>query len=328
MKLVTFAVPGVDGQMAGALIAADGQVVDLQRAHEQAHGSASPMLVSLQALIAAGDPASALAQGLIASSDPHYPAADVQLLAPLPVPEQIRDCMSFETHMVNAYGVMRKSRAAKTADPEKALKEFEEKGLFQVPEVFYKQPIYYKANRFSVIGPEADVRWPSYARLMDYELEFAAVIGKRGADISKAAAHEHIFGYTIFNDISARDAQGVEMPGLLGPAKGKDFDTGNIFGPCIVTSDEIDPYNLTMTARINGEEWSRGNSSTMHWGFDDLLVHISKSETLVPGELICSGTVGRGCGLELERYLQPNDVIELEIEGIGVLRNRIVKDGE
>ncbi len=328
MKLVTFTATGTGAQTAGALVDEDTKVLDLQRAHEQAHGDTSPALDSLQALIAAGEPAWSLAQDLLASSAPHYAIADVQLLAPLPVPEQIRDCMSFETHLINAYGVMRKSRAAKTPDPEKALKEFEDKGMFQIPDVFYKQPIYYKANRFSVIGPEADVRWPAYARLMDYELEFAAVIGKRGCDISKADAHAHIFGYTIFNDISARDAQGVEMPGLLGPAKGKDFDTGNIFGPCIVTSDEIDPYNLTMLARINGEEWSRGSSSTMKWGFDDLIEHISKSETLVPGELICSGTVGGGCGLELERYLSPDDVIELEIEGIGILRNRIVKGGE
>ena len=115
------------------------------------------------------------------------------------------------------------------------------------------------------------------------------------------------------------------MAGGLGPAKGKDFDTGNIIGPCIVTKDEIDPYNLTMIARVNGEEWSRGSSSTIHWTFEDLIAHVSRSETLHPGEFFGSGTVGGGCGLEQEKYLSPGDVIELEVEGIGILRNRIIK---
>lgn len=117
------------------------------------------------------------------------------------------------------------------------------------------------------------------------------------------------------------------MPGMLGPAKGKDFDTGNVIGPCIVTADEIpDPYQLTMTARINGEEWSRGSSATMHHKFEDIIAHISQSETLYAGEFIGSGTVGNGCGFELGRYPQAGDVMELEIERIGVVRNRIVRD--
>jgi len=156
-------------------------------------------------------------------------------------------------------------------------------------------------------------------------LEFGFFIGKGGRDIPNDQALEHIFGYSIFNDISARDTQAVEMLGGLGPAKGKDFDTGNIIGPCITTADEINPYNLTMIARVNGEEWSRGSSSTMHWKFEDLISYVSKSETLYPGEFFGSGTVGGGCGLELERYLAQGDVIELEVEGIGILRNRIIK---
>ena len=161
---------------------------------------------------------------------------------------------------------------------------------------------------------------------MDYELEFACVIGRVGTDISHEDALEHVFGYTVFNDASARDAQGKEMAGMLGPAKGKDFDTGNVLGPWIVSADELgDPHSLTMTARVNGEEWSRGTSADMRHRFDDIIAFISRSETLHPGEVIGSGTVGTGCGLELGRFLKSGDVVELEIERIGVLRNRFVK---
>ncbi len=201
----------------------------------------------------------------------------------------------------------------------------EEKNVLAVPEVFYRRPIYYKANRFSVIGPDADVIWPEYSKVRDFELEFGFFVKGRASDITKADAAAHIFGYTIFNDFSARDEQVVEMSGQLGPAKGKDFDTGNAMGPWIVTADELrDPYNLTMVARVNGEEWGRGSSSTMYWKFEDLLHFISRSETLYPGEFFGSGTVGNGCGLEQMRFLQSGDVVELEVEQIGVLRNRVV----
>ena len=115
------------------------------------------------------------------------------------------------------------------------------------------------------------------------------------------------------------------MAGQLGPAKGKDFDTGNAMGPWLVTADEVaNPYDLTMIARVNGEEWSRGNSGAMQHKFEDILAHASNEETLMAGEFFGSGTVGGGCGLELGRFLKPNDIVELEIEGLGVLRNRVV----
>src|SRR5664280_1721992 len=117
-----------------------------------------------------------------------------------------------------------------------------------------------------------------------------------------------------------------EYPARLGPAKGKDFDTGNVLGPWLVTADEIpDPYNLCMIARVNGQEWSRGNSAQMHHKFEDILVHASREETLHPGEFFGSGTVGNGCGLELGRFLKPGDIVELEVEGLGVLRNAMVR---
>src|ERR1700722_703996 len=194
-----------------------------------------------------------------------------------------------------------------------------------VPAIFYKQPIYYKANRFAVIGTDDEVVWPDYSKFLDFELEFGVFIKDKVTDAPKEGALKHVFGYTIFNDMSARDAQALEMEGRLGPAKGKDFDTGNPMGPCLVTADEIpDPYDLTMIARVNGEEWGRGNSGSMYWKFEDLISYISRSETLYPGEFLGSGTVGNGCGLEHMRFIKPGDLIELEVERIGVLRNRVV----
>ena len=235
----------------------------------------------------------------------------VRLLAPIPVPPQIRDFLAFEQHLKGAFAMA---------------EQFTGRHI-DIPAVWYQQPIYYKANRFSVVGPDADVRWPAYAQLLDYELELGCVIGRGGVDIAPEEAASHVFGYTIFNDISARDAEATEMEGQLGPAKGKDFDTGNVLGPWLVTADEVgDPYDLTMVARVNGEEWSRGDSGTMHHRFEDIIAFVSRSETLYPGEILGSGTVGGGCGLELGRFLNPGDVIELEVERIGLLRNRIVKE--
>ena len=190
----------------------------------------------------------------------------------------------------------------------------------------YKQPVYYKGNRFNVVGHEEEVRWPRYSAMLDYELEFGIFLAAKGRDIPVDEAHKYIFGYTIFNDFSARDAQEIEMAGGLGPAKGKDFDTGNAIGPWIVTRDEVkDAQNLNMIARVNGEECSRNNSSCMLHTFEQMIAHASRDETLYPGEFFGSGTTGNGCGLELDRWLKPGDVVELEVEGIGVLRNRVVR---
>ena len=320
MKLVTYR--GEDGaDRLGALTENDTAIVDLHAAR------AEPAFASMLALIEAGDDALDAARAIVAAppAGSVVDASSVTLCTPLPAPPQIRDCLCFEEHLIQAYTVLRKNRAAAEPDPEAALKEFEAKGLFQIPQVWYRQPIYYKANRLAVIGTGEDIIWPDYADVLDYELEFGFFIGKGGKNIPKEKAREHIFGYSIFNDISARDAQMIEMPGGLGPGKGKDFDTGNVIGPCIVTADALDPYDCTMIARINGEEWSRGHSGTIHWTFEDLIAHVSRSETLYPGEFFGSGTVGGGCGLELERYLTDGDVIELEVEGIGILRNRIIK---
>jgi 2-keto-4-pentenoate hydratase/2-oxohepta-3-ene-1,7-dioic acid hydratase in catechol pathway len=160
--------------------------------------------------------------------------------------------------------------------------------------------------------------------VVDFELELGAVIGASGKDIASAAAAAFIFGYTVCNDFSARDAQAIEMQAPLGPAKGKDFDGGLAMGPCVVTVDEFHLCTAAMIARVNGEEWSRGCAGDMHHTFEDMIAYVSQCETLHPGEIFLSGCVGGGSGMELGRYPQRGDLIELEIEGIGVLGNRVI----
>jgi 2-keto-4-pentenoate hydratase/2-oxohepta-3-ene-1,7-dioic acid hydratase in catechol pathway len=287
-------------------------VLGLAAASEEVHGRANDIFADMLSLIDAAGPglqrAAELARTWPAEASEDLDA--VKLLAPLPIPRQIRDCMAFEEHVHNS----RKQVELRTGRPQR------------VPEVWYRRPVYFKCNRFNVVGHEADVIWPSYSDWMDYELELACVIGRTGKDIAKANAAAHVFGFTIFNDVSARDVQFDEMKAGLGPAKGKDFDTGNVFGPWIVTLDEIgDPHALSMEARVNGERWGGGNSRTMHHSFWDIIAYVSQAETLFAGEIIGSGTVGTGSAHESGRKLAPNDVVELEIEKIGVLRNRIVK---
>jgi 2-keto-4-pentenoate hydratase/2-oxohepta-3-ene-1,7-dioic acid hydratase in catechol pathway len=228
----------------------------------------------------------------------------------------MRDFLCFEKHFrqARAQGVVIGAGATER-DPAKVV----------LPAVWYEEPIYYKCNRLSVVGPEADVVMPGYTRMLDFELEFGIVTGKGGKDIARSAARDHVFGYLIFNDFSARDQQMREMQGTLGPTKSKDFDTGNVLGPWLVTADEIaDPYALAMTARVNGEVWGSGNSGEMHHRFEDVLAHVSRDETVHPGEFFGSGTVGDGCGLEHGRFLQPGDRVELEVQGLGRLANRVV----
>jgi 2-keto-4-pentenoate hydratase/2-oxohepta-3-ene-1,7-dioic acid hydratase in catechol pathway len=227
---------------------------------------------------------------------------EVTMKAPLPVPASMRDFYAFEQHVK---------------------KGFEKRGE-PMPQEWYEMPVYYKGAHWSIIGPDEDVHWPRFTEKFDYELELAIVIFKRGRNIAERDARQHIAGYTIMNDFSARDIQKREMKVRLGPAKGKDFATA--IGPVLVTPDEIgDPYNLTMTARVNGEVWSQGNSGSIYHKFEKMIAFASMEETLQPGDLIGSGTVGTGCGLELDRWVKPGDVIELEIEKIGVLRNKVVR---
>jgi 2-keto-4-pentenoate hydratase/2-oxohepta-3-ene-1,7-dioic acid hydratase in catechol pathway len=317
MKLLTFKQNGVE--YLGALT--DSGVVNLSVAAPE-----DPAFSSMQHLIEAGQPALDRAEALLESSSASIPSDQVDWLAPLPLPAQIRDCLGFEEHLKNSFESAIRLSAMAADDPAKAEEELRASGRFAVPEVWYQQPLYYKANRFSVAQSGKDIVWPAYSQVMDFELEMACIIGTKGKDITKDNAENHIFGYTIYNDFSARDAQMLETPGMLGPAKSKDFDDSIILGPVIVTKDELDdPYNLRMRARVNGETWCDNSSNTMHWKFSDMIAHISKSETLYPGEVIGSGTVGFGCGLEHLRFLNNGDIVELEVEKIGVISNKVIR---
>jgi len=327
MKLASITVEGV-ARIAAILDGAE-TCQDLQAIHETMHGHASPDLRSMHDLICADDRGLALAHSVLAWGEDRIAPislSQVSLLSPVPEPIQMRDALCFELHCVQAFNRARELRISRAADPAAEREEMDKRGLLQVPKEFYDLPLYYKQNRFSVSGPDADVVWPKYSQVMDYELELGMFIGKPGIDIPRERALEHIFGYTIFNDFSARDAQFAEWGGGLGPTKGKDFKGANAVGPWIVTADEIgDPYSLEMIVRVNGEERGRGNSGSVYWRFEDLIARITEHEELRAGEFIGSGTVGNGSGLELMRYLEHGDVVELEIEKIGILRNRVLR---
>jgi fumarylacetoacetate (FAA) hydrolase len=215
--------------------------------------------------------------------------ADVRLVAPIPRPPSIRDFYAFERHVQSA-------RA--------------QRGLEMALE-WYQLPVFYFSNPAAVGGPEDSVAFPAESSAWDYELEAAAIVGAEG----------RIAGFTIMNDWSARDLQKMEMAVGLGPAKGKDFATS--LGPVLVTTDELGDLGLEMVARVNGEERSRGNMGDIHWPWEELAEHAGRNTRLLPGDVLGSGTVGTGCILEHGdgRWLEPEDVVELEIEGIGVLRN-------
>lgn len=323
MKLVTFRRKGSEEDRLGLM--RENHIIDLMEV--QPREEFRSMLALIEAGPSAWDEARkclgvSIGKGTLA-------LADAKLRAPIPVPPQFRDSMCFHQHIrQSSIGVARR-RARESGSPEKMAAAEEYARNYSLPEIYLKQPVYYKGNRFNVADPGEDIPWPSYSQLMDFELELAAVIGRKVKNLQPSNALDAVFGYTIFNDFSARDAQAIEMQGMLGPAKGKDFDKANVFGPCIVTADEIgDPQNLRMCARVNGEVWCDNSSSTMNWTFADLLTHISRDETLYPGEIIGSGTVGDGCGLEHDRYLKHGDVVELEIEKIGVLRNRVIRNAQ
>lgn len=323
MKLATYRRPAGD-QRIGIVYSNDSRLFDLREAANRA-GMAQAPFASMLSLMDSGlggmDLARRLFEDRRREDDLSHPLDAIELLAPVPEPRQMRDGMSFPLHIRQSPRGMRKLAAAGSAA---AIVAIEAEPLAPLPEVYRQLPIYYITNRLIVAGPNSTVLWPRYSDVMDYELEFGVFVGTSGTNLSVTKARDHIFGFTIFNDFSARDQQAKEMPGWLGPAKGKSFNGGNVIGPWIVTPDEIiDPYNLRMEARVNGEIWSSGLSSGMLFSFEEIIAHMSKDETIFAGEFLGSGTVGNGCGLEHGRFLQHGDTIELEVERIGVLRNRV-----
>ena len=242
---------------------------------------------------------------------PRYRESEFAFLSPIVRPPSFRDFYGFEEHV-------------KTARTRRGL---------EVPPAWYELPVFYFSNPMAMIGHDAAVFAPSGCNELDYELELGVVIGRGGRDIPVERAWEHVYGFTIINDLSARDLQRKEMTVGLGPAKGQDFATA--VGPWLVArrfvADRIEGERLTleMTARVNGRALSRGNVASLHHSIPRMIAYASRDAELFPGDLIGTGTVGTGCILELgpEKtggWLKPGDTVELEIERIGVLRTRIV----
>ena len=238
------------------------------------------------------------------------PLDEVRLVAPLPRPNSLRDFFAFEQHVAATH--LNRGQ--------------------DVPYAWYEIPVFYYGNHSAIYGPNADIPLPR-TRELDYELEVACVIGRAGRDIAEEDAEAYIAGYTIMNDWSARDLQREEMQVGMGPAKGKDFATS--LGPWLATPDELADlalsdgrFNLSMIARVNGEERSRGNFRDIYYTFAQMIARASRDATLYPGDVLGSGTVGSGCLLELTGgagpWLEAGDEVELEVGGLGVLRNRIV----
>ena len=312
MRLATFTTVAGGEPKVGALSADAASLIDLDAESQRLNGETLAAFSSMQALIESGEAGLSAARDIAQRGRADHPLDGVRLLAPLPRPVQIRDCMCFEGHLVGSMQAAARFNGGQVSERSLAMQR-----------VFHERPIYYKANRFAVCGPDVDIIWPPYSKLMDYELEMGCIIGRPGRDIRREVAASHIFGFTTFNDLSARDTQRLEMESGLGPSKSKDFDNANVLGPWIVTADDFAVDNAEMTVRVNGEVRSAGSSSTMTYKFEDLISFISQHETLHAGESLCSGTVGGGCGLEAGRLLESGDLVELTIAGIGTLRSRI-----
>jgi 2-keto-4-pentenoate hydratase/2-oxohepta-3-ene-1,7-dioic acid hydratase in catechol pathway len=242
----------------------------------------------------------------------------VRLHAPIPRPPTVRDFYAFEQHVRTA-----RQRRGLDMDPD-----------------WYELPVFYFSNPYAIVGPDDDVAIAPGSLAMDFELEVAAVVGIGGADLDPSDAEDHIAGFCVMNDWSARDIQQREMKLSMGPVKGKDFATS--LGPMLVTPDELADarsgraYDLTMTASVNGVEYSRASLADIYWSFGEMLAYASRGTRVEPGDVIGSGTCGTGCILELslvhgnEQYpwLQPGDVVELSVERLGTLRNRVVAGAE
>jgi 2-keto-4-pentenoate hydratase/2-oxohepta-3-ene-1,7-dioic acid hydratase in catechol pathway len=255
----------------------------------------------------AAEQALAFASGLPADTVSPYGAriayapGEYRLCIPLR-PRRIKDYLVYEEHK-------KKSMARK--------------GLM-MPDLWYQMPTYTNRNICGLADPGEEIAWPAYSEKLDFEFELAVVIGRQGRDVKAEDAHKYIAGFTIFNDFSARDVQANESKIGAGAGKSKDFDQGNVLGPCIVTSDEIDGSNIDMILRVDGEEWARGHTRGMKFSWGQIIENASWGETMYPGDVFASGTMNNGCCLELERWFKPGATIEMEAKGIGVLKNRVV----
>jgi 2-keto-4-pentenoate hydratase/2-oxohepta-3-ene-1,7-dioic acid hydratase in catechol pathway len=239
----------------------------------------------------------------------------VRLRAPIPRPPSVRDFMIFESHV------------------EGTMRNYNEKP----PKVWYRQPLFYFSNPAAIFATGDDIPMPPGTRSFDFELEVAAVVGREGANLTVDEAADHIVGYTILNDWSARDLQFWEMQGKLGPAKGK--DTAITLGPALVTADELAPFasgpsfDLGMQVDLNGEPFGADRLDNMGWSFAQLVAYASRGTRVMPGDVLGSGTCGSGCiaekwgreGNDAQRALRPGDVVTMRVEHLGEISNRVVE---
>ncbi|KQX23258.1 MULTISPECIES: fumarylacetoacetate hydrolase family protein [unclassified Sphingomonas] len=326
MKLYTFL---LDGQERLGVETSDGRLLDLEHAHDLLRQTHFAPFASMLALIEGGAVALDMTRDMLvgAPDEALHDLASATLAPPIPRPRKIRGFSVYERHLRQAVEGAARMLAAREPDPEAAYQAARQASNLEalVGPGWRATPGYYYSDCTAVTATGGEVRWPDYSDWIDYELELVAIIGRQGKDIAADQAQGHIFGYSIFNDLSARDAQFKAMATGLGVGKGKDFDQSNPFGPCIVTADEIpDPYALKVAVRVNGETWSSGTAEGPYWRFADCIAYASQSQTIYPGELFSTGCVVDCCSMELQRHVLRGDRIELEVGGIGVLRTRII----
>lgn len=315
MKLGRFAVQGLDGpvQRICMVMPEQSRVIDLraaevlrQQSRGASHGAAlryasAVFPESMSAAIALGEEflETATEAANRCGDDASVPFDGVKW-APACDPSVVRDGLTFMKH----------------------IRQFHERMSITPAPALLQVPGYFKGSPWTVIGHEAEVPWPERAEKMDYELELGWVIGRAAHNITPDTARSHLFGITIFNDFSARDLQANEFAIGMGPTKSKDFAYG--IGPWITTIDEFPNLaGIQMSVRVNGETWGAGDTSEMLWSVEELLAYVSLGDYVQPGDVIGSGTMGNGSALELGRSLNPGDVVELEVAGVGVLRNRM-----
>jgi 2-keto-4-pentenoate hydratase/2-oxohepta-3-ene-1,7-dioic acid hydratase in catechol pathway len=301
MKLITY--DTANGPRAGVVV--DGQVLDIATLLGEQGG-----LRDVRTLLELpNDPLTRLKSALSsAPATQGVSLSKVRLRAPILQPPTVRDFMVYEGHASAG-------------------------GTRQLSDAWYRLPIFYFSNPLCIFGPEDAIPYPSASEQLDYELELAAVIGREASNVAEADAFSYIAGFTIFNDWSCRDLQRDEMEARLGPAKGKDATSS--LGPWIVTTDELAPFirdsrlHVRCTLKVNGVQWMENNAGIMYHSWGAMIERASRDSRLVPGDVLGGGTVtGGSIGEAIRngfpaRYLEPGDVVEIEVEGIGVLRNTI-----
>ena len=337
MKLVSFEVHTQLGRFERIGALAHGTIIDLNAActglfaesldsnaaRRQAAALVPPDMIEF---LEGGAPARAAAEQAVAYAGerlrhdaialgPHgqrlaFSETEIRWLAPVPRPPMIRDGILLLDH----YRVGME-RLFKIAEKDR------------MPEAARSMPIFWKPSRAAVAGHLEPIRWPKYSEKLDYEFELGLYIGKAGKDIPAERAHEHIAGYTVFNDLGLRDVQPPEMSLRMGPAKSKDFTTSKIMGPYLVTADEVpEVTGLRMINRVNGEVWFDGKISGWAFTFAQFIAHVSRDEMVNVGDFFGSGPPAFSVGFELDRWIKPGDVVSCEIEGVGILSNRIVRE--